>query len=85
VLLAELPTFERIARVAKPVSPQQALEAAEQCIVDFLEAYKRDCTMLVLDLAVQSLRDDALPKVRAARRSLAAQPIQEAHNGRSNH
>lgn len=41
-----------------------ALRAAEQCIADFIEAYSRDCAKVVLDLAVKSLRDDALPKLR---------------------
>lgn len=48
---------------------QQALEAAEQCIVDFIEVYKRGCSMQTLDLAVGSLKTDALPKIRAALRA----------------
>ena len=45
-----------------------ALRAAEQCIEDFLEAYRRDCARLVLDEAAKSLRDDALKRVKAALR-----------------
>lgn len=49
-----------------PPSVSQALEAAEQCIVDFLDVYKRGCSMMTLDQAVLSLRDDALFRVRQA-------------------
>lgn len=59
---------------------QQALEAAQQCIVDFLEAYKRDCAMVVMDLAVQSLRNDALPKIKAALRSRDKEQANEVPN-----
>lgn len=44
----------------------QALEAAEQCIADFIEVYKRDCARVVYDEAVKSLRSDALVKIRKA-------------------
>ena len=47
-----------------------ACEVSEQCINDFIEVYKRDCSLLVFDEAVKSLRDDALRLVRIA---LAAQ------------
>ena len=43
-----------------------AAEAALQCITDFLEVYKRGGSMLVMDEAVKSLRDDALRLTRAA-------------------
>lgn len=43
-----------------------ALRASEQCIEDFLDVYKRGCSMLVLDEAVKSLRDDALRRVKVA-------------------
>lgn len=43
-----------------------ACKAAQQCIVDFIELYKRDGAKLVLDEAVKSLRDDALYLARAA-------------------
>lgn len=45
---------------------EAACRASEQCIVDFLEVYKRGAAMLVLDEAVKSLRDDALRSVRKA-------------------
>lgn len=44
----------------------EADEAAIQCIVDFLECYKNDCARIVMDEAVKSLKNDALPKLRAA-------------------
>lgn len=37
-----------------------ACRAAEQCITDLLDVYGRGASMLVLDEAVKSLRDDAL-------------------------
>lgn len=45
---------------------QEALEATQQCITDFLALYGRGCALIVLDEAVKSLRDDALVQVRAA-------------------
>lgn len=45
---------------------RQANAAAIQCIVDFLECYKNDCARVVMDEAVKSLKNDALPKLRAA-------------------
>lgn len=42
----------------------EALKASQQCIADFLDVYGRGCSMLVLDEAVKSLRDDALPLVK---------------------
>jgi hypothetical protein len=44
----------------------EACEAAQQCIQDLLDVYSRGCSMLVLDEAVKSLRDDALRKMKAA-------------------
>lgn len=46
----------------------EALRASEQCIEDFLDVYKRGCSMLVMDEAVKDLRDDALRSVKAALR-----------------
>lgn len=40
--------------------------AAEQCIADFIEVYTRGASMVVLDEAVKSLKNDALKAVRAA-------------------
>ena len=51
---------------------QRALEAADQCIADMVDVYGRHCSMLVLDEAVKSLRDDAGKKVKLALRSLEA-------------
>lgn len=48
----------------------QALDAAEQCIVDVLEVYRRNSIGLVLKEAMKSLKHDALPMVRAARTAL---------------
>lgn len=42
----------------------EALEAAQQCITDFIDVYKRGCSLLILDEAVKSLRDDALRKIK---------------------
>jgi hypothetical protein len=44
----------------------EACEAAQQCIEDLLDVYTHGCSMLVLDEAVKSLRDDALRKIKAA-------------------
>lgn len=38
----------------------EALKASQQCITDFLDVYGRHCSMLILDEAVKSLRNDAL-------------------------
>jgi hypothetical protein len=43
-----------------------AAKASEQCIVDFLEIYKNGGSMLAMDEAVKSLKNDALKQVRAA-------------------
>lgn len=44
----------------------EACEAADRCISDFLDVYGRDCSLVVLDQAVISLRDDALRLVKLA-------------------
>jgi hypothetical protein len=49
-----------------------ALQAAEQCMADFIEVYKRGASMVVFDEAVKSMRSDALAKVRAALKVAAA-------------
>jgi hypothetical protein len=46
----------------------KANESAIECIEDFIELYKRDCALIVLDQSVMSLRDDALCQARKARR-----------------
>lgn len=43
-----------------------AVEAANQCITDFIEVYKKGASMLVFDQAVISLREDALANVKSA-------------------
>lgn len=55
-----------------------ACRAAEQCIVDFLDAYTRQVSFVVLDQAVLSLRYDALPRVRRALRR--ADELQKEHH-----
>lgn len=61
---AELPANARLITAAPKLLA--ACEATEQCIVDFIDVYKRGCSMLILDEAVKSLRDDALRLVRKA-------------------
>lgn len=51
---------------AKWKERDEALKASQQCITDFLDVYGCGCSMLVLDDAVKSLRDDALRLVRRA-------------------
>ncbi len=41
----------------------EALKAAQQCITDFLDVYGRGCSVLVLDEAAKSLKNDALKLV----------------------
>jgi hypothetical protein len=41
----------------------EALKAAHQCITDFLDVYGRGCSVLVLDQAAKSLKNDALKLV----------------------
>lgn len=43
-----------------------ACDASNQCISDFLEVYKNDAPMVIFDMAVKDLRDDARKLVRAA-------------------
>lgn len=43
-----------------------ACEASEQCLTDLIDVYTRGCSMVVLDEAVRSCRDDALRRVQAA-------------------
>lgn len=58
--------FSIISLAAKWKERDEALKASQQCITDFLDVYGRGCSMLVLDEAVKSLRDDALRLVRRA-------------------
>lgn len=51
-----------------------ACQAAEQCITDLVEVYGRGCSMLVLDEAVKSLRDDALKLIVKAIAKTKEQP-----------
>lgn len=41
----------------------EALRAAQQCISDFLGVYRNGGSMLIMDLAVNSLKNDALRKI----------------------
>ena len=43
-----------------------ACEASNQCITDLIEVYTNQSSLLILDEAVKSLRDDALKLARAA-------------------
>ena len=45
---------------------REALKSNEQCVTDFIEVYKRGASMLFMDEAVKSLRDDGLKLARAA-------------------
>ena len=45
---------------------RKACEASEQCITDLLEVYGNGGSMLILDEAVKSLKNDALKLVRKA-------------------
>lgn len=49
-----------------------ALHASVQCISDLLDVYGRGCSMVVLDEAVKSCRDDALKLARAALKKAVA-------------
>lgn len=51
----------------------EACEAAEQCMADFIELYKRGCAMVAFDEAVKSMRVDGLVKVRVALTALSSQ------------
>ncbi len=55
----------------------EALKAAQQCITDFLDVYGRGCSMLVLDEAAKSLRNDALPLINRCLSNPEAQSDQE--------
>jgi hypothetical protein len=46
----------------------RACLAAQQCITDFLELYRRGCSMQVLDEGAKSLQTDALAKITSALR-----------------
>lgn len=53
-----------IIALAKPYKERdEALKAAQQCITDFLDVYGRGCSVLVLDQAAKSLKNDALKLV----------------------
>lgn len=65
---AQAQLFEpEVAAVPDVVGPLvEACKANEQCIEDFLQVYQRGASMLVLDEAVKSLRDDGLKVTRRA-------------------
>lgn len=54
-----------------------ACQAAEQCITDLFDVYGRGCSMLVLDEAVKSLRDDALKLIKQAVAKATKEPTHE--------
>ena len=64
--IADVPNLADGHAIAATKELLEADEAAVQCIVDFLECYKCDCARVVMDEAVKSLKNDALPKLRAA-------------------
>lgn len=52
----------------------QALHAAEQCMSDVLTYYQNGCSILVMDEAMKSLKNDGLKLVKAARKMKVHEP-----------
>lgn len=53
---------------------REACQAGEQCIVDFVELYRRGAALLAMDEAVKSLQTDALKSIRAALKKPTEKP-----------
>jgi hypothetical protein len=49
--------------------------AITQCVADLKEVWQQETSLLILDLAMASLRDDALVLVQQARRAGNADPL----------
>lgn len=49
----------------------KAIDAAIQCESDVLDVYQRRVSLTTLDLAVADMKQDSLPKLKAARAALA--------------